>query len=345
MSQPYKNTQEAKMKTENFELIPTPSSLVLFITGKCNATCTHCFYAQQLNQNNDAITLKNLTTIVSSLNTPTTLSLTGGEPFALNNIQEILECALGYLNVASVSIPTNGYFVERIKKTVTSVTQKYTKHVHLQFSLDGMASTHNTIRGLDKGFEKVLDVAQWAHAYSKLQANFSYMISTTVMKRNVEDIQPLVHHLKMLDLEHKLTFVRGNSFSTFNVPKKILRLDYDTQETLPSYQEIEQLIQNITKLYPDYFSAFSQKKVNLTLDVLREKSKQFVCRAGTQDGVIFHDGTVGLCEQVLPFGHLSQWDWNLERAWNSSLAMEQRKMLRGCSCIHGCNISTVAKNG
>jgi len=345
MRRPYKSIEEVKMKIENFELMPTPRSLVLFITGKCNATCTHCFYAKQLNQNNDVITLENLTKILSSLNTPTTLSLTGGEPFVLNTIQEILECAFVSPNISSISIPTNGYFVERIKKTVMSVTQKYPKHLHLQFSLDGLASTHDAIRGLEKGFEKILEVTQWAREYSKTQSNFSYMISTTVMKRNLDDIRPLVHHLKLLDLEHKLTFVRGNSFSTFNVPKKILRLDYDTKEELPRYQEIEQLVQDITKRYPDYFNAFSQKKVTLTLDVLREKSQQFVCRAGAQDGVIFHDGTVGVCEQVVPFGHLSQWDWNLEKAWNSSLAMEHRKMLRGCSCIHGCNISTIAKNG
>lgn len=81
------------------------------------------------------------------------------------------------------------------------------------------------------------------------------------------------------------------------------------------------------------------------LDTLAEQRRQVPCYAGYDDVVIFANGRISLCEQVVPFGSLVDWDWDLAMAWNSVEAWSHRALLTSCSCIHGCNIATSIARG
>lgn len=320
----------------------TPESLVLFVTGRCNARCRHCFYSDQLNNDDDEIDVEVLEKIVTSLNVKTSLSLTGGEPFALKNLLDYVEIALNNENIASLSIPTNGFFVDQIKHVVSTVCSRYEKPLRIQLSLDGLAATNDNLRGLPGGYHKVIEAAHWLEGMAKEHSQLSYVVATTVMKSNLAEIPELIGILKQEDLKHKITFVRGNSFSTFGVPKDILRADYDSTELLPELSELEALASDISAQYPDFFDTYGLRKLTTTISTLKNRSRTGLCFAGSKDGVVFHDGSISLCEQVIPFGQLAQWGWNLYDAWNSSQANEYRDRLKKCSCIHGCNISTAA---
>ena len=76
------------------------------------------------------------------------------------------------------------------------------------------------------------------------------------------------------------------------------------------------------------------------LNTLKTGKRNFPCRAGFDDAVIYADGYVSVCEQVAPFGHMNDWDWDLGKAWNSVAAWKHRALTSSCACINGCNIST-----
>jgi len=164
------------------------------------------------------------------------------------------------------------------------------------------------------------------------------------MQDNITEVPNLVAELYSLGLNSKITFVRGNSFSTFGVPREIMNQGYQTRTLPANVDQLEKLVNYIENFFPDYFSDTNRRKLEAALFTLRYKKRFLRCLAGSHDGVIYHDGYVGICEQVKPFANLSDWGWDLHAAWNSREAKSHRKKLRSCACIHGCNLSTAASH-
>jgi MoaA/NifB/PqqE/SkfB family radical SAM enzyme len=207
-------------------------------------------------------------------------------------------------------------------------------------SLDGLETTHDLIRRIPGGFRKTLSTAEWLLKHAMGFSALSSTISSTVMRANLAEVEPLIEYLQNRGLRSKIAFVRGNSFSTFNVPDILLKKNYESNELPASVEELEGLVRRLKVRFPDFFDEYAHRKLTTAMLTLRKRSRHLPCFAGDRDGVVYHDGHVGICEQVLPFGHLSMWDWNLDSAWNSIEAQTHRKLLRQCACIHGCNLST-----
>lgn len=336
------HTCESKKVYANMSdsLRPTPSSIVLFITGRCNAHCRHCFYSSQLNRNDDAIDESNLSILLDSLTGPTNISLTGGEPFVRSDFDDMLNLVLSSSRIQSVSINSNGMFTERIQSVVCKALTVHRKPLHIQLSLDGGETTHDAIRRAPGGFRKTVTTAEWLQDYAQRNSFLSSTLSATVMRSNLAEIEMLIAFLQDRKLRCKISFVRGNSFSTFHVPKSLLNKEYESSESPAEVHELEALLGRIQINFPLFFNDYSLRKLENAIAVLKNCSRQLPCYAGDRDGVVYHDGLVGICEQVIPFGHLSSWAWNLNNAWNSKAAQEQRRLLRRCACIHGCNVST-----
>lgn len=328
----------AKTVTERQYL--TPDILVLFITGRCNARCGHCFYAEQLNNDDDAITSEALTKILVSLTRPTAVTLTGGEPFARADIGGLIDHILASPQVHSLSINSNGFLPARCQSVLNRILEQSAKPVRVQLSLDGLESTHDTIRGVPGGFRKTLQTAEWLTNKAYSHPALSSTLSITVMRANLDEVEPLVDFLAQRGQRSKITFVRGNTFSTFGVPDTILNPEYQSEELPASVSQLRTLINRLDKRFPDLFDDYAHRKLSAALHTLEHRQRLVPCLAGDRDGVIYHDGHIGICEQVTPFGHLAAWDWDLDRAWNSDAANAHRALLHKCACIHGCNLST-----
>ena len=59
----------------------TPVALILLVTSRCNARCIHCFFADELNQTPDIMTLDDYQRLSAELSSLCQLYLAGGEPF------------------------------------------------------------------------------------------------------------------------------------------------------------------------------------------------------------------------------------------------------------------------
>lgn len=319
----------------------TPDALVLFVTGRCNARCKHCFYAEHLNKKDDGLDRTTIARIVRSLTRRAKITLTGGEPFVLADLPDILEDMSASPNVQSVAIMSNGFLPDRLEAAMTRILPRTRMPVRIQLSLDGPKAMHDEIRKVPNGFDKTLRSAELLKSLRRFAPNLSYVLSITVMKDNIGDVEALIEDLESRGLSSKIALVRGNSFSTFGVPTELVDSTYDTLDMEPaSIAEINALISRLDERHPGYISAFTRRKLQAELFTLDTHTRDLPCYAGTHDGVIYHDGTVGICEQVVPFGHLAEWDWDLSRAWNSEKATAHRQKLTTCACIHGCNLST-----
>ena len=95
-----------------------PWYLILYVTSHCNQRCNMCFAWEMLNslKKSEEWTLEEFTKIAKQFPNLYQLSLTGGEPTLRRDLAEIIEIFYKHSNVRRITIPTNGFYTDRICK-------------------------------------------------------------------------------------------------------------------------------------------------------------------------------------------------------------------------------------
>lgn len=323
--------------------LPTPRRIIIFITSECNGSCDHCFLPGIPGTKNHQMSEENILSIFKAANKPVDPILTGGEPFLRNDLKKIIDELMKVRLIQSITLLSNGSFPDRIESICEEICRIHKKPLCLQLSLDGLAETHDRIRKIPDGFNKMLDTCEQAKRINFRHPHFSFIIHITIMRQNISEIAKLVDYLRKRGYPSRLSLVRGNSFSTFKVPEELLNSEYNPRtDVIFDTKEVERLLKRISEKHPLYFDSFQRQKFRIMLDTLYLRKRQIPCYAGYEDAVVYSGGDIAICEQVKPFGNLSKWNWDLLRAWNSEEAMEHRIKLLFCCCIHSCNIATSA---
>ena len=126
-----------------------PRTMLLLINRGCNLRCTFCDLWENYQEMNVETQLLPLLDEAVAIGTKT-LVITGGEPFIHADLFVAVRAAKA--RGLSVNITTNGTLVEkRWDEMVASGVDS------LSFSLDGMAETHDTIRGKKGSWQRTLD--------------------------------------------------------------------------------------------------------------------------------------------------------------------------------------------
>ena len=101
--------RHARITWRNYQTLPSPPFLILFINSICNQKCEHCFYWRNLNRRDD-LSKEELFALSESLGRIENLNLSGGEPFLRPEFGEICRQFIRRNQVRQIYVPTNGYF-------------------------------------------------------------------------------------------------------------------------------------------------------------------------------------------------------------------------------------------
>ena len=171
-------------------------SVFLFVTSTCNSLCRTCLYWDELNQGRD-LTFDQMESLSRSAPRFHKLWLSGGEPFLRKELAEIIE--LFYVNngVRHVNLPTNGLLPEKVDKVITHLLERCPELViDLNFSLDGLANTHDAIRGVPNNFQKTLATMDMAAQRWQGERRLRRNVVTCVTAENYRELVDL--GLKMM---------------------------------------------------------------------------------------------------------------------------------------------------
>lgn len=321
-----------------------PRNVVLFLNNRCNAKCEHCFIPD-LNTQTHEVDCEQWLDFLKSWRRSFSLTLTGGEIFLTKNLEKFIEEILDQTPCEYIGLLTNGSFPANTFELVSGLTERYpNKKIKVQISLDGTMDLHNKIRKNQNSFQQAMKTAQMLKDIKA--KNFSYVFLSTLTRHNRSNLIELIDQLQREGHPSKLTLVRGNSFSTFDVPVARLKGDYEPQADglALSSNEVRLFIKEIEAKYPNFFYARQKEKLELQASVLEYKKRVSPCFAGSDEIVLYSDGQLGFCEQSKPIGKISDFTKGLDYFWNSPAALEWRAAMKKCSCIHGCNISTTLRN-
>ena len=158
--------RHTRITARNYQGLPSPPFLILFINSICNQKCEHCFYWRNLNRRDD-LTTEELFALSNSLGRIENLNLSGGEPFLRPEFGEICRHFIRQNKVRQIYVPTNGYFTEKTVKQVTETLKEKDLDLFVaEISLDGLGEFHNKFRGSPGAFNKAM---QTYDALARLQ--------------------------------------------------------------------------------------------------------------------------------------------------------------------------------
>jgi MoaA/NifB/PqqE/SkfB family radical SAM enzyme len=316
--------RHARITWRNYQDLPSPPFLILFINSTCNQKCEHCFYWRNLNRRDD-LSKEELFALSRSLGRIENLNLSGGEPFLRPEFGEICRQFIRHNKVRQIYVPTNGYFADRTVRQISETLKEKDLDLFVaEISLDGLGEFHNKFRGSPGAFDKAI---QTYDALAKLQESDPrlriHSISTAT-DVNMDEIRRLTTYLfdrcPKMD-HHNLALIRGD------------RKNPSLQG--PGLDEYQRLYEYIRGLWAPREAGRYGSIVEPMLQWAKSRTAatrtQVVpCRAGVLNAVVYSNGDVSVCENHPPLGNLRERSfWEI---WNSPEAQALRKSIAAKEC-------------
>lgn len=329
-------------------------SIFLFVTGRCNAKCKMCFYAEDMDKKEKDLTFDEIKKISETAGQINRLWVSGGEPTLREELPEIIEMFYKNNHIQDVNIPTNGLKPDRIIAWVKQIRQNCpTLNINLSLSLDGFGDTHDIQRGVPGNFYKAMGTLKQIEANFGDDGRVLKNVATVITKYNLEEVQDLMmwmlgrFHISNHIIEAARGMTRDDGVKILTEPT--LRALQD--EVAPIYNVYAERMAEETAGFRKYISRFFYLGFIRTLYNIRATNIDkptpwgMDCTAGETTLVIDYDGRFRACELRDPLGNLRDYDFDIQKVMESD-AMKQEIAAIGhgdkanCWCTHGCWITS-----
>ncbi|MDR1402965.1 MAG: radical SAM protein [Tannerellaceae bacterium] len=325
-------------------------SVFLFVTGKCNAKCKMCFYADDMEKKEQDLTFDEIRKLSESAGEFNRLWLSGGEPTLRDELPGIIEMFYTNNHIKDANIPTNGLRGDRVVEWVKRLRNSCPDlNITVSVSLDGFGRTHDTQRGVPGNFYKTVETLK------KVDENFAHdgkvlkNIATVITRYNLEEIIDFMMWSfgRLNVLTHTIEAARG---MTREDGVKIL-----TEKSLLELQD---------KIVP-FYAAYANRMAEGVTGFRKRVTRFFYlgliramytiragnidkptpwgmdCTAGETTLVIDYDGRFRSCELRQPIGNVKDYDYNVQEImYAQAMKKEVSEIGHGyaanCWCTHGC---------
>ncbi len=328
-------------------------SVFLFVTSTCNSLCRTCFYWDELNQGRD-LTFDQMERISTTAPRFHKLWISGGEPFLRRDLAEVIQLFYRNNGMRHVNLPTNGLLPNKLEPVVNQLLEQCPELViDLNFSLDGLANTHDAIRGVPNNFEKTLATIHRAEEWWKGVRRVRRNVVTCITSENYRELVEL--GLKMLaetDSDGQyFEIVRGDPMDPALKkipPEELQRLHRKLMWFHEQYAE--RLYGHLSPAARAFARAYYLGNIKLHFDIHQQnhysnRAWPMECTAGQTTIVIDHDGHFRSCELRPKLAKLQDFDFDLTAALHSEQMKTEVAAIPGakCWCTHACFVHSSTK--
>jgi len=329
------------------------NSLFLFVTSRCNSLCRTCFYFDKLNSPDD-LTFDQIARISATAPPFRKLWISGGEPVMREELGEIVELFVRQNGIRNLNLPTNGLLPKKIFRTVDYLLERCPElSIDLNFSLDGLADTHDAIRGVPNNFRKSLESIQEADRRYRGVRRLRRNVLSVITSENYSELLELGRRLlgeNRLD-GHYFEVIRGwaPDGSLKAVPLAELRALH--RRLMPLYRRYAgQLFGHLPWLVRQFATMYYLGNVRFHFEWHEQcleapRPWPMPCTAGETTVVIDHNGAFRACELRGIVGRLTDFDFDVSRALASdAMRAEVADIPRAnCWCTHSCFLQDSSK--
>lgn len=277
------------------QIMSSPRSLSIAITGRCNLRCKYCFYADEMVASDDLPTEMWLS-FFKTLGELGVMSvtLTGGEVFTRPDIFELIDGLID--NHMRYSLLSNGTLISEKKLEQFEIGKRRQRLDYIQISIDGSsAEVHD--RSRPKSFSRALRGLQLLK-----EAGFPVMVRVTINRFNLHDLENIADLL--------LDKIGLSAFSTNEAMPIGAGCQPQEQTVLTSSEKLEamQIFERLSVRYPGRIvsQAGPQAKLQLYAEMENarrtgEKATRWLMGYLSDCGCVFakldilHDGTIVPC--------------------------------------------------
>jgi MoaA/NifB/PqqE/SkfB family radical SAM enzyme len=345
--QPYFRVLADRVRAREFQ------SLFLFVTSRCNARCRTCFYFDKLNSRDD-LTFAQIARISETAPAFRKLWISGGEPFLREELADILSLFVHRNGVRNINLPTNGLLPERIFRVIDRVLEECPRvAIDLNFSLDGMGATHDSIRGVPGNFARTTGALQAARERYRGVRRLRLNVVTVLASENIGEVASLGEYVaRNLDADgHYFEVVRGETPDP--ALKRLTRAELaDLHRRLAplhrwySHKLFGHLPFGVRHAAEVYYLGNLRSHYDLHEQCLERPAQwPMPCTAGETTLVIDHNGAFRACELRGILGNLREYGFDVRAALASEAMRRETEAIpkANCWCTHSCFIQDSSK--
>jgi MoaA/NifB/PqqE/SkfB family radical SAM enzyme len=328
-------------------------SMFLFVTSRCNSLCRTCFYWDQLNKNQD-LSFDQIRTLSETAPPFGKLWVSGGEPTMREDLDEIICTFYRNNRIHTLNFPTNGLLADNLDRVVGRVLKDCPNlTIDLNFSIDGLANTHDTIRGVPNNFEKSLATMERMKKKYAGVGRLRRNVVTVITRENYDELVDLGLEMLRRDVSTGEYFevIRGNplDLSLKNIKRRELKTLHDKLFAIHE-AHADRLFAHVPaalRWFPRSYYLGTIKFIFETHEQNVERPHKWAmpCTAGLTSIVIDHNGMFRACEMRQPLGRIQDFNFNLTQALHSTTMQDEVKAIpqANCWCTHSCWISDSLK--
>jgi MoaA/NifB/PqqE/SkfB family radical SAM enzyme len=269
-------------------------------------------------------------------------------------LAEIIELFYQNNGMRHVNLPTNGLLPAKMETVIQQVLERCPEIIiDLNFSLDGLANTHDAIRGVPNNFEKTLASINLAEQLWQDERRVRRNVVSCITAENYRELVEL--GLKMLaetDSDgHYFEIIRGNPMDPTLKKIPIEELEQLHRRLMQFHERYaDKLYAHLSQPARSLAKAYYLGNIKLHFDIHQRnhyssRAWPMACTAGATTIVIDHDGHFRSCEMRPKLARLQDFDFDLSAALNSDVMQQEIAAIPGanCWCTHACFVHTSTK--
>jgi MoaA/NifB/PqqE/SkfB family radical SAM enzyme len=263
---------------------------------------------------------------------PFYIKLTGGEPFMLNRINDLLDYF--HLDGIKTMITTNGFLLSQ--RQCDFLIEKNLNF--LIFSIDSrFADIHDQIRGRKGIFERAVKAVKYLRQNSK---NINIGISSIIIRHNYNDLTNFARWA--LDIGADRVSFQPLFVNLFSENRRQINVRENPLYKIGNLEKLDTEIEGLIQLKCDGFpiwNTFNELELikNYFHDIYSAVNTQG-CFSGYHTLVVNSNGDAKLCSGLdVVIGNIR--NTNIKDLWYSDTADRLRKSMKNCRriCLANCN--------
>ncbi|GMO25560.1 MAG: hypothetical protein Ta2B_05200 [Termitinemataceae bacterium] len=327
-------------------------SVFLFTTGKCNAKCAMCFYADDMAQKMPDMTFDDIKKISETVGSIKRLWLSGGEPTLREDLPEIIEMFYKNNGITDINMPSNGLKPDRVIEWLKRLRKSCPDaNISVSISFDGFDAIHDKQRGVES-FYSAVETIQKLDENFKDDGHILRNCATVITKYNVDVVTDFVMWVygRFNLTTHVIEAARGQTREdgVKIVTEKSL-CEIQDKVTPYMFGYANRVSDGIDSAIGKKITRFFYVGLMRTLYKIRATNIDkptpwgMDCTAGETTIVFDYDGRFRSCELRPPLGNIKDYDCDVKKiiasdVWKKEIEDIGHGYKANCWCTHGCFI-------
>ena len=302
-------------------LQPKPINLAMAVTTRCNSRCKTCNIWETPPVDISLATIESLCKELGQ--SLIWVTLTGGEPFIRNDLNQVVETVIKYCRPKFLNIATNGILtgqIEALMPDIVHICQMNKTVLTINLSIDEIEENYSSLR-CDDGFAKICASREYLRRFPVRVG-----VNIAISKYNASRFKTIYHFIEDKIAPDMIVAERATARKAFFLSNED-RLEPDDALYFSNLQFLRERKGGrglVNKIVTHMRNRYYREMLN--------KNFRRQCYALKSSVEIMPNGDViSCCERGLVIGNLH--DSSFEQIWHSKPAMQAREWIaQGCHC-------------